>query len=202
MLFEMSPLSPSFPPASSIYPSTSQPRTHETNTHDRFMYHIPIIRPSTDTTGSQSRRKISRQGVIPFRNNNTIALRSAEVIDTAISESCTAHPSETAHNVPPPKEHVSNKRIHSTTKITGFTPINEHQPPIYEKPPRPTIPLHPPPRRPSFSSSPWILPGRTDHYEDDLSYSQVDPSHFEFQRHLLRRIENQDPSRFKSIHTH
>ncbi|KAF9485891.1 hypothetical protein BDN70DRAFT_870826 [Pholiota conissans] len=205
MLFEMSPVSPTLPPSSSpppsssIYPSASQSKPHETTIHERFMYHVPIIRHSPDIPESQSRHEIPRQTIMPL---STVTFRSGtEKPSAALPESNVAHTSEIAHNFPTQKEHVGTKRIQSTTKITGFTPINEHQPPIYEKLPRPTIPLHPPPRRPSFSSSPWLLPSRNDRYEDDVSYSQADPSQFEFQRHLLRRIENQDPSRYKSAQT-
>jgi hypothetical protein len=63
---------------------------------------------------------------------------------------------------------------------------------------KPVERLSPPPRRASYSSSPWILPSK-DNVEDDIAYSQMDPNLLEFKRHLLRRIENRDSSRLMSF---
>jgi len=90
-------------------------------------------------------------------------------------------------------------RAQSTTRITGFIPIVEHQPPMTDHyPSKPIGRLSPPPRRSSHSSSPWIL-SSNDGVEDEVAYSQMDPSLFEFKQHLLRRIENRDASRFMSF---
>jgi len=94
------------------------------------------------------------------------------------------------------------KKLHSTKKITGFVPLNEHQPPDSDEACKPKRPPLPPPRRSSHSSSPWILAGRSDLHETCAgSYSQADPSAFEFHHHLLRRIENRDSTRLKSLHS-
>ncbi|KAF8967098.1 hypothetical protein BDZ97DRAFT_1903508 [Flammula alnicola] len=200
MLFEMSPVSSNSPPLSSVYPTS---RSNEINNHEPFMYHVPTFRPcpAGPGTGTQLRRKFSRQRVMPSRHDSGTIPLAAELAEARHTKSYTLPRSEDVHATFPQHQHRGMEQTPSTTKITGFSPINDHHPLAFDQPSRPTIPLNPPPRRSSYSSLPWILPGKSDRYEDDVSYSQVDPSAFEFRRHLLRRIEHQDPSRFKSLHS-
>ncbi len=195
MIFDMSPISPTFSPPPSMYPPTSRPNSDELRSHEHFMYNIPIFRKPPDGAASHLRQQISRQNDVLLRNDSLDSLRlGPEFVNPRNTERSTTHASGTAHTAVSRQEHLRNIKTHpTTTKIIGFVPINEHQPPIYEKPPRPTIPLNPPPRTTSYASTSRAA----DKVEDDVSYSQADPSLFEFQRHLLRRIENQDPSRFK-----
>lgn len=197
MIFDMSPISPTFSPTSSLFPSTSRPKSDELRSPEHFMYNIPIFRNPPDGAASHLRQQIARQNDILLRNDSVDSLRTGpEFVNPRNGERSTSHASDAAQTVVSQQEHLRNRKTHATTKITitGFVPINEHQPPIHEKPPRPTIPLHPPPRTTSYASS---SRAPIDKGEDEVSYSQADPSLFEFQRHLLRRIENQDPSRFK-----
>ncbi|EAU85937.2 hypothetical protein CC1G_02960 [Coprinopsis cinerea okayama7 len=65
--------------------------------------------------------------------------------------------------------------------------------------------LSPGPRLPSSSTSPWIMQGRGDAAAEDtidVAYSHMDPSAFEFQRHLLQRIETQKPSHIMNMRSY
>lgn len=198
MIFEMSPISPTFPSLSNMYPNSARPTT-ETNTNEPFMYYIPTFRRSP-RNGTQLRSKIARR-VMPSKALTTVPARTKFL------------PAGSSEGPPPRDELPDNARAgfpqsiprcvtvsQSTTKISGFTPLIDQPPMGADQPSRPTIPLSPPPRRGSYSS-PWILPGRSDRYEEDISYSLADPSLLEFRQHLLRRMECQDSSRMKSLHS-
>ena len=171
LIFEMSPTSSNFP-------------IHAMDDHQPFMYSVPIFQPRADLTWP--RRKAPRQGVMPSRQPAPAPVEAQR-----------SEPSPS--NVTDGTECRDIPRTQSTTKITGFCPINADQPSTLEEPPKPLERLSPPPRKSSYFPSPWLLPGRSDRYDEDISYSLADPAAFEFQRHLLRRIENKDSSRFASL---
>jgi len=198
LLFEMSPTCSSFPAQATAYPLSM---AHSKDADDQpFMYTVPIIRPPGTELATWPRRKTSRPNVTtPSRNLNTTMVgahsraRQWETFPLKVVGTADVITHSADCNVPP--------GTHSTTKITGFYPLNADQPPTFDDLPKSMERLSPPPRRSSYSPSPWILPGRSDNYDEDLSYSLADPSAFEFQRHLLRRIENKDSSRFASLHS-
>lgn len=190
MVFDMSPDSLTPSPTSSIYPATSR---SQTKAREPFMYQVPIFRHSPDgAPGRRLRHKISRQYDILLTDD----INAPTDLEAKNGRSGPSRLSEAALPIDPQQEYIRRTKTRPTTKITGFAPMNEHQPPINEKSARPTIPLHPPPRR----LSPSRFPVRK--VEHDVSYSQADPSLFEFQQHILRRMEHQDPSRFKSSYAH
>ncbi|KIM43245.1 hypothetical protein M413DRAFT_444054 [Hebeloma cylindrosporum] len=195
MIFEMSPVSPTFPSLSKMYPNSGNSTT-ETNTNEPFMYHIPTFRRSPQGNGTQLRSKIARR-VMPSKALTTVPAKT-EFLPARSSEGRSSRDERIANaHAGFPQPTASQ----TTTKISGFTPLIDHQPPMAaDQPSRPTIPLSPPSRRGSYSS-PWILPGRSDRYEEDISYSLADPGPLEFRQHLLRRIECQDSSRMKSLHS-
>lgn len=89
-----------------------------------------------------------------------------------------------------------------TTKITGFLPMKGDI--LDVQPQDQNVPLErlsPGPRRSSYSS-PWILPGKGERTEEDLAYSQVDPSAFDYERQLLQRIENQNRPRLGGLRSY
>lgn len=194
MIFEMSPASSS--PLSNMYPNSPNSPT-EQNTKEPFMYHIPTFRSPPQGNGIQLQTKIAHP-IIPSKTLTAIPAAGTEFLP--------ARTSEARHSQRPGTPCIgfqSTSRVisvsQSTTKISGFTPLIDHQPPMgADRPSRPTIPLVPPPRRESYSSSPWILPGRS---EGDVSYSLGDPSPVEFRQHLIRRMECRDSSRMKSLHS-
>ncbi|CAA7261443.1 unnamed protein product [Cyclocybe aegerita] len=206
LIFEMSPISPTFPSLSTMYPmplSPSNKMTEQdlaTSPNEPFMYSVPVFRPCPPSSGTWPRSKTARQGVMPSRKLNAIPI-TAHGRQHRRKEICAAifDVFDDSAHVPGPDD-CGVPRTQSTTKITGFSPINEYQP-VCDQPQKPTRRLSPPPRRSSFSSSPWILPGKSDCYEDDVSSSPIDAGALEFRRHLLGRIENKTASRFASFHS-
>lgn len=193
LIFEMSPLSPVSPPFNHTIPLSP---SNNLNNNAPFVYTVPVYTPPRRTnTGTHSSAIRSRQRVMP-------SFTAAPI--SAIQNTWWTQPTEgvnddhDSHDGFPQSERKVLPRAQSTTRITGFIPIVEHQSLMADHPSKPVGRLSPPPRRPSYSSSPWILPSN-DAVEDDIAYSQMDPSLFEFKQHLLRRIENQDASRFMSF---
>jgi hypothetical protein len=86
-------------------------------------------------------------------------------------------------------------------KITGFKPDFAAQAPEArpKKAPREKRLAHI--RSPSFSSSPWRLPGRGDTSSDDelMRSLEMDPSAVDFTQYLLRRIDSQKPLQFQTF---
>jgi hypothetical protein len=171
----------------------------ETNTKEPFMYHIPTFKSCPQGNGIQLRSKIARR-VMPSKNLTAITAET-EFLPARRSED---RLSQRADSARAGFQSISRSvnASQSTRKTSGFTPLYDHQPLMgVDQPSRPTIPLVPPPHRGSYPSSPWILPGRSDLCEGDVSYSLADPSPLEFRQHLIRRMECQDSSRMKSLHS-
>jgi len=190
LIFDMSPISPPF--NHSIPLSTSNNLNEHTPS---FVYSVPVYIPRC-RANTEIR---SRQRVIPSL--------TAAPVHRNVWQSQTTHTEGVSdnydsHNGTAQSERKDLLRTQSTTKITGFIPIVEHQPSMADDyPSKPVGRLSPPPRGASYSSSPWILPSNDDNVEDDIAYSQMDPSLLEFKRHLLLRIENRCSSRFMSFHS-
>lgn len=193
LIFEMSPISPVSP----LSPSNL-------NNNTPFVYSVPVfIPPCRTNTGTHFSAIRSRQRVMPSLTAAPIsAIQNAWRTQPIHAEPEGVNDDHDSHDGIPQSERKVLPRVQSTTRITGFIPIVEHcQPLMTDHPSKPIGRLSPPPRRASHSSSPWILPSN-DAVEDDIAYSQMDPSLFEFKQHLLRRIENRyDASRFLSFHS-
>jgi len=191
LIFDMSPISPISPPFNRSIPLST---SNNLNDHTPFVYSVPVYIPRCRTK-TEIR---SRQRVMP-----SLTAAPISAIHRNVWRTQATHPEgeNVNHNGTTHSERKDLSRTQSTMKITGFIPIVEHQPSIPDDyPSKPVERLSPPPRRASYSSSPWILPSN-DNVEDDIAYSQKDPSLLEFKRHLLRRIENRDSSRFMSFHS-
>ena len=198
LIFEMSPISPISPPFSHSIPLST---SNNLNDHAPFVYsapvYIPPCRTNTETHISTIR---SRQRVMPSLTAAPVSAVHRNIWRTQTTHAEGVNDDYDSHNGTPQSETKDLPRAQSTTKITGFIPIVEHQPFMADHhPSKPVRRLSPPPRRASYSSSPWTIPSN-DNVEDDIAYSQMDPSLLEFKRHLLRRIENRDySSRFMSF---
>lgn len=189
LIFDMSPISPVSPPFNHSIPLST---SNNLNDQIPFVYSVPEYIPRCRVT-TEIR---SRPRVMP-----SLAAAPISAVNGNVWRSQTTHPEGVNDNYDSTaqSEREDLPRAQSTTKITGFIPIIEPRPSMADHYPlKPVGRLSPPPRRSSYSSSPWILPSN-DNVEDDIAYSQTDPSLLEFKRHLLRRIENRDSSRFMSF---
>jgi hypothetical protein len=191
LIFEMSPISSISPPFNHSIPLST---SNNLNDHALFVYSPPVYIPPCRTNKETHISTIhSRQRVMP-----SLTAAPVSAVHRNVWRTQTTHAEDVNdydnNNGTPQSEKKKLPRAQSTTKITGFIPIVEHQPSMADHPSKPVERLSPPPRRASYSSSPWILPSN-DNDEDDIAYSQMDPSLLEFKRHLLRRIENRDSSR-------
>uniref|UniRef100_A0A8H8CGE8 Uncharacterized protein n=1 Tax=Psilocybe cubensis TaxID=181762 RepID=A0A8H8CGE8_PSICU len=188
----MSPCSAEQPSASKGPPSPSS----SSRESDPFMYRAAPFPIHSPVVNRQLRSKMSCQRLTPTSKPSLVQVGSEFQNFAQADSSLSDGPQALSTN----NVHIGRK-TKTTTKVTGFIPIIEHQPMGDDNLVPKKLVLPPPPRRSSYSSSPWILPGRGDHREEDISYSQTDPSMFEFHNHLLQRLENRDSSRLKPQHT-
>ena len=194
LIFDMSPISPISPPFNHSIPLST---SNSLNDHTPFVYSAPVYVPPC-RANTEIR---SRQRVMPSLMAAPVSAVPGNVWRTQTAHAEGVNDAYDSHNGTPQSETKVLPRTQSTTKITGFIPIVEHQSFMADHhPSKPVGRLSPPPRRASYSSSPWIFPSK-DNVEDDIAYSQMDPVLLEFKRHLLRRIENSDSSRFMSFHS-
>ncbi|KAF8798853.1 hypothetical protein BYT27DRAFT_6880806 [Phlegmacium glaucopus] len=195
LIFDMSPISPISPsPFNHTIPLST---SNKMSNHGPFIYNVPVYIPSCHSNTATRFSTSSRQRVMPSSTAAPISAAHRNAWRTQTTHAENVNDSEDS-NSQSERDDLSQTPL--TTKITGFIPSVEQQPPIVDYPSKPVGRLSPPPRQESYSSSPWILPG-TGNVEDDIAYSQIDPSVFEFKRHLLRRIENRDASQFMSFHS-
>ena len=189
LIFDMSPISPISPPFNHSIPLST---SNDLNDQTPFVYSVPVYIPrSRANTEIRSRPRVMPSlTVAPISAAHRNIWRGKMTHPEGVNDNYDNNAQSGREDLP---------RAQSTTKITGFIPIIESQPSMADHYPlKPAGRLSPPPRRSSYSSSPWILPSN-DNVEDDIAYSQTDPSLLEFKRHLLRRIENRDSSRFMSF---
>jgi hypothetical protein len=195
LVFEMSPISATFSPSSPPIPRASSAQDEAYEDDEPFMYRVPMFRSFAQEGRTWARPKTSRESIVPSPNSSLgpiipqsyvcrLERGSPEHDHVAIAEDFG-------------DEYADVSRIQSTTKVTGFFPLKPDQSPAPDLLPKLMGRLSPPPRRMSYSPSPWSIPSGSDTPEEEMSYSQVDPSVFEFQRHLLKRIESKD--RFASL---
>lgn len=188
----MSPTSPTSPP----FHRTS----NNLNNNTPFVYNVPVyIPPCRTNTGTRFSTMRSLQRVMPSSTAAPISAAHRNAWRTRATHAESVNDDHDSHDAQ--SEGNGLPRVQSTTKITGFIPIVEHQPNATDHHlSKPVGRLSPPPRQASHSSSPWILPSN-DNIEDDIAYSQIDPILLEFKQHLLQRIESRDASRFMSFHS-
>lgn len=159
--------------------------------HEPFMYNVPSfsdLRPPN--SGSQPPHR-----AVPYGFADVIPAE-ADRSNQQISRTTFRQPTNNAVYANPWSKPLNPAVVKSTatTKISGFLPINQNQPPMSVPAPRSTKRLSPTPRRSSYSSSPWILPGKGESEEGDLAYSETDSGALDFQAHMLRRFEKQNPT--------
>lgn len=189
LIFEMSPVSSESPSAGRFAFSFSASKQLE---QEPFMYHFPVLAPRLHPD-----RRMQRTAT------NTIYSppKSPSISNTKHRRS----PLSQLNNDDIMTTSSTTTKVMSTTKITGFTPPLQH-PLSVQTPCSParslnTRRLSPPPRSSSYSSSPWILPGKCDILEGESTSLETDPSAFDFEKHLIRRIDNQNqnPLRFRTL---
>ncbi|TEB22727.1 hypothetical protein FA13DRAFT_1740633 [Coprinellus micaceus] len=193
MVFEMSPLSSDFPVCHGSFSVSASSVKGDT----KFLYSIPLFpspkrRENSELAPTRSTSSFRTTNSSPLSRNNSSG--SNDVPNVKYPAPRRGHSMLDDNDLSPePPSHAS-----STTKVTGFRPIKgelfETQ---FEDQYRPR--LSPGPRRDSYTSSPWILPGKGEGSGEGSAYSQADPNPFEFERQLLRRIENQNRPRFAGL---
>ncbi|TFK40703.1 hypothetical protein BDQ12DRAFT_711337 [Crucibulum laeve] len=185
LLFDMSlsPISADYP--SPAHFSLAFSPSRKFNDHEPFMYSFPF----------PTHRNLSRRG---SDSSTQCSPRRSAVKDSMVISDASGRPTarlasaaqtDYANDYTYPTSYVRHNFTNPTTKIIGFVPLIENQPTaLAETPPKPVLR---PPGKLAYPSSPWILPGKSDSLEQDLDYSPTDPNAFDFQRHLLERLENQ-----------
>ncbi|KAF5382540.1 hypothetical protein D9615_002820 [Tricholomella constricta] len=186
LIFEMSPVSSAIHSPSRHGAGFTDP-SQNLDSQEPFMYSFPKFSAHRNYMHS-TRRSQGLQNTIfpsPFAGSPAITKHSSPrpILAPSLTSSSTT---------------ITKKS--SITKITGFTPVTPISTQAYSpirglKMKR----LSPPPRSSSYSSSPWILPGKSDAQDDESGSLDADPSSYEFDRHLMRRIEKQNPRRFRRV---
>lgn len=171
----MSPVSSEFPSPGRCAFSFSSSQELE---QERFMYHFPML-----ATQIHSDRRIE------LDNKRSPPISAPLVSKTKHRRSplCQINSDDVLTSS------TTTTKFMSTTKITGFAPPMQQPTPTSCSPVRPhkTKRLSPLPHSSSYSS-PWILPGKSDILEEESASLDVDPSAFDFEKHLMQRIENQN----------
>lgn len=163
-----------------------------------LLYFIPL-HPATDSSDSnptQSSASLKTSTSSPLARNTSSDSHEFPNVKHPVSRRGHLVLDENDLSPEPPR------RESSTTRVTGFHPIKG---PVhdaqFEDQYRPVERLSPGPYWDSFTSSPWILPGKGESSDEGLAYSQAaDPN--EFKRQLLRRIENQNRPRFAALRSY
>lgn len=193
MIFEMSPVTSEF----SVHQHTPFSKTDDNDNHDAFLYTFPKISPNQNppVPGSSDPNPASLLGTTPRICSKPSHGANISTVKRPLPHRshCMLDEYDLSFGNPPPKKV-------KTRKITGFLPVRGRQDSVGMEEDQPSE-RNPSagPRRSSYHPSPWIFPGKGAGTEEDVAYSETDPSAFEFQRHLLRRIENQSRSRLKGL---
>lgn len=184
LVFEMSPISPNFS-SPSHYLGFSASETSPQS--ERFMYSFPVYtgRPHERDDLCQRRLSVPTTGSDP-----TYTLRHTSPRDPLADCDCEQD------DIPQSTEYHTC----STTKIAGFVPVFSTEPRISTatSPAQPLQHLSPPPRKCSYSTSPWLIPGRgpnQNYHAGDVMSAEADPTVLDFGCYLLQRMQNQKSSR-------
>ncbi|TFK19989.1 hypothetical protein FA15DRAFT_673896 [Coprinopsis marcescibilis] len=189
-VFEMSPVTSEF--AGPPRPSFS---LAQTDRKDSFLYNLPSIGTRQNHT-------------IPGQYNPIGSESGSTLSGSAARHRIVSDPLSIKRGPPTSKSSLALDEYElsfglttaqeARTKTSGFSPMRESRDPINQNQKRRLEQLSPGPGLHSVPS-PWVFPGRGDAKEDDLAYSQTDPSALEFQRHLLDRIASQTSSRINPV---
>lgn len=189
MLFDMSPES-SDPSRDSFSAAASSVKAEPA-----FHYYIPL-NPSSERQNNSESKPTKSSPNSPLSRNDSSG--STDVPNVKHPVSRRGHTLVLDENDLSPE---GPSRKSSTTRVTGFHPIKGAQF-VGEDQYRPVERLSPGPNWDSFTSSPWILPGRGESSgEEGIACSQVADPH-DFKRQLLRRIENQNRPRFAALRSY
>jgi hypothetical protein len=205
LIFEMSPVSSDFP-SSAHYPFSFS-ASQNTNEREPFMYQFPI--PSTRYTKSRQRTLPTPQTAIrPVLSCSPVTITAAANPKPHQKERVSSASLSDEDDLPSAFDSLTPPvvvRTATTNKTTGFVPTIAIQPAMPTRVRTPVQPsrrsrhLSPPPRSSSFSSSPWILPGTGEILDADVASVETDPDAFDFERYLIRRIENEKPVRYLPV---
>lgn len=196
LLFEMSPITSDFPspPAYSL-------GLRKSREPEPFLYHFPAFPARRHPFGL--RTQASSHNAL---HSGTTPHPPSTLSVSTVSNATNRHPlpCRLEDDDISPVPLASSRKPNSTIKMTGFSPSTPIQPLVSRQNRSPGRSwkhntLSPPPRSSSYSSSPWILPGKSDLTEEDLTYLEADPSAFDFEKYLMRRIENQNHICFREI---
>ncbi|KAG5648391.1 hypothetical protein DXG03_004965 [Asterophora parasitica] len=191
LIFDMSPVSSDFHSASHHATGFTELSRNLDSQEQPFMYSFPKFSANRNDMHSGLRAHALQSTILPvpatlapaIRKHSSPLVMDDDDDDLAPSLACSS---------------TTITKSFSTTKINGFTPVNtQAYSPIQSL--IKTKRLDPPPRSSSYSSSPWIMPGKSDTHEDESGSLDADPSSYEFDRHLMRRIESQNPRRFRRV---
>lgn len=186
LIFDMSPISPYFPKVSCYSPEfASSPKTNDKET---FMYHFPVL-------PARYRNFVRRARPSPAACHPTFP----SPVDASRAVINPHHIRLQSPRAGRPQ--FSSRRSYTSStevikavprhRITGFVPSHPDCVPSPSSFPRRASCLPPPTRSRSFSSSPWILPGKCDAQEDDTDIAESLPSALEFDKYLMHCIENE-----------
>ncbi|KAH0586130.1 hypothetical protein J132_01413 [Termitomyces sp. J132] len=194
LIFEMSPVSSDF---SSVLHSGFT----DAVTNEPFLYSFPKISPHC--THVKPRRLLQ-----PLQRHLSSEIGSLLAFDSVNTEYDRPSPALCSDNddqdilassLTYSTTTITKSPSSSTTKITGFTPATPISLVAHGPARGKSQRLSPPPRTSSYSSSPWIMPGKNDVQQGESGSLDIDPGSFEFDRHLTRRIENQNSRKFRKI---
>jgi hypothetical protein len=182
------------------------------------MYHFPVYTsPRNNPTAHGNPR--SRSRLQPHTQNATSNFSTFNNAQPASPPSRAfphphphIHPSQDIHqkrDQTPPSQSSSMKQRSTPVTIVGFTPSRPVSPrsntsgapsastrsalgsstTSRKQAPR----LSPPPMSYSYSSNPWILPGKKDTIEAESGSVDSEAGDWEFDKHLMRRINGNQP---------
>ncbi|KAJ6557228.1 hypothetical protein DFH09DRAFT_1365264 [Mycena vulgaris] len=188
LIFEMEPFSPlDLPPTHYSFGLSASCKTDD---REPLLYPFPVL----------SKRKFNAD-----RHTHPAPQSSARSQSPLPPMAHPAKPNQRCQSLqlrqnPTPLDPTHAIRAVPIHKITGFKPefgvqSSESHPSINTAPREKR--LAPPPRTSSFSSSPWLLPGRGAASDDEPRSLEVDP--IDFTQYLLRRIDSQKPLQFRTF---
>ncbi|KAL0960882.1 hypothetical protein HGRIS_005894 [Hohenbuehelia grisea] len=153
-----------------------------------------------------------------FPIHDAAAQKEISPLRDALCPSVSPSPEEVEITITSPPRHqqrgrtLSSRHSHGVIratpakKITGFKPalptnLSGSGKAQGAAPSRRSGRLSPPPRRSSFSSSPWILPGKGELLDGDVGSLEAVPYALDFEKYLMGRIESEKRVSFNRLRT-
>ncbi|KAF8895301.1 hypothetical protein BD779DRAFT_1498694 [Infundibulicybe gibba] len=186
LIFEMSPVFSNFSPSTHYSFSISTSHNKEP-----FLYQFPICSARQVKSGHLTPPDLAYTGICAMEGESSPDKENAPIVCNSIA--CRGNDRQRLPSKINPILPQADAKYCTTKKITGFVPIIPPETPVQSS--QTYGRLSPPPRSSSFTSSPWLLPGKGDIKEEDISSVDIDPSAFE--KYLTRRIESQKPIRIR-----